>query len=208
MIESYGYVRRVRLVEKGHEGAQETACSAHGLARGVGGRRRPIVGPKELVGSIDQVNFHEPEVSRRPRYRWEGVERVRFDPLRSKAQEESNVSVVLYHNPDCSKSKALKSALEDRGQSFSVISYLEAPLSRSELLEIISILTEPAGAMVRKDGRFTELGLDPAQYGDEATIESVVDLLVENPELMQRPILKGAQRAAIGRPLEQALDVL
>ena len=72
MIESYGDVRRVWLVEKGHEGAQETACSAHGLARGVGGRRRPIVGPKELVGSVDQVNFHEANVSRSPHQGLEG----------------------------------------------------------------------------------------------------------------------------------------
>ena len=118
------------------------------------------------------------------------------------------MSVVLYHNPDCSKSKALKSALEDRGQSFSVIPYLETPLSRSELLEVIGILTEPPGSMVRKDRRFSELGLDPAHYGDNAKAESVADLLLEHPELMQRPILKGARQAAIGRPLDQALDVL
>ncbi|MAJ58861.1 MAG: hypothetical protein CBC48_02195 [bacterium TMED88] len=118
------------------------------------------------------------------------------------------MSVVLYHNPDCSKSRALKSALEDRGQSFSVISYLQTPLSRSEILAVIGLLTEPPGAMVRKDRRFSELELDPSQYGEKASAENVADLLVDHPELMQRPILRGGHRAAIGRPLEQALDLL
>ena len=118
------------------------------------------------------------------------------------------MSIALYHNPNCSKSRALKEALEDQGHAFSVILYLETPLSRGKILEVIDVLTESPGAMVRKDARFSELQLDPSRYGSEASAEGVADLLVDHPELMQRPILRVGSQAAIGRPLEQALALL
>ncbi|MDG2050313.1 MAG: ArsC/Spx/MgsR family protein [Myxococcota bacterium] len=118
------------------------------------------------------------------------------------------MTIVLYHNPDCSKSRALKAALEERGVAFSVIQYLETPPSREELLELIGSLVDPPGVMIRKDRRFSELELDPLHYGEEASAERVANLLIDHPELMQRPILRGVTRAAIGRPLEKALAVL
>jgi len=60
-------------------------------------------------------------------------------------------------------------------------------------------------ALVRKDKRFTELGLNA---GDYVTVESVIMLLLEHPELMQRPIVIGGERAIIARPGERVLELL
>jgi len=59
--------------------------------------------------------------------------------------------------------------------------------------------------MVRKDSHFKELGLDAADY---TTAETVLDLLMEHPKLMQRPILVRGDKAVIGRPSELVLDLL
>jgi len=76
------------------------------------------------------------------------------------------------------------------------------PPSRADLERIVGHLEDPASALVRHDNRFKELGLDPGGYDNPA---AVVALLVEHPELMQRPVLERADRAAIGRPPEEVV---
>lgn len=115
------------------------------------------------------------------------------------------MSLVLYHNPRCSKSRELHGLLDERGVSFDVVAYLDTPLGRDDLEAILALLPDPPADLVRKDKRFAELGLDAADY---ETAESVTALLLDHPELMQRPILRSADRAAIGRPPEQALALL
>jgi arsenate reductase (glutaredoxin) len=67
------------------------------------------------------------------------------------------------------------------------------------------MLEEPIAELVRKDKRFGELGLKPAAY---ATSDAVIALLLEHPELMQRPIVIRAGRAVIARPPEKLLALL
>ena len=119
------------------------------------------------------------------------------------------MSVVLFHNPQCSKSRELHAALEARGVEFETVAYLEEPPSRSDLTTLIASLLDPPAALVRQDARFHELGLDAERYSpDRADAETVVRLLLAHPELMQRPILRVGDRAAIGRPVERALALL
>jgi len=66
------------------------------------------------------------------------------------------------------------------------------------------MLDGPVSDLVRKDKRFKELGLNPAEYADK---KAVVALLLEHPELMQRPIVIRGKRAIIARPPEK-LEVL
>jgi len=107
--------------------------------------------------------------------------------------------LTLFHNPKCSTSRKVLDALEAAGTDFDTVLYLKAPPSRADLERILGHLDDPASALVRHDNRFKELGLDAAAYDEPA---AVVDLLVEHPELMQRPLLETADRAAIGRPPE------
>jgi arsenate reductase len=113
--------------------------------------------------------------------------------------------VTIFHNPKCSKSRGTLEILKDKGVDHDVVEYLATPPSREQLEGILSRLEEPPSELVRKDKRFQELGLDA---GDYETADAVVGLLLEHPELMQRPIVIKGDRAVIGRPPENVLALL
>ncbi len=87
-----------------------------------------------------------------------------------------------------------------RGVEFDTIEYLKHPPDRAALERIIAMLEVPPAELVRKDRRFEELGLRPADY---TTAEAVAVLLLEHPELMQRPVIVRGGRAVIARPAEK-----
>ena len=95
--------------------------------------------------------------------------------------------------------------LRERNVEFDVIEYLKDPLSREQLEGFLEMLPGPAEDLVRKDKKFKELGLDAADYTHAA---SVVELLLREPGLMQRPIVVQAGRALIARPSDKVLELL
>tara|TARA_B100000519_G_C14056809_1_gene350144 strand:- start:359 stop:712 length:354 start_codon:yes stop_codon:yes gene_type:complete len=113
--------------------------------------------------------------------------------------------IVLYHNPNCSKSRGALSILEASDAAFEVVPYLDTPLDRDTLLKIIKLLPNDPAALVRKDKNFKDLGLHAANY---TSAEAVADLLVEHPKLMQRPIAVKDDQAVIGRPSENVEALL
>jgi arsenate reductase (glutaredoxin) len=113
-------------------------------------------------------------------------------------------TLLLIHNPRCSKSRALLTALEGRGAAFEVRRYLDAPLSRAELLDLEGRLGRPLAELLRaQEDAYTEAGLTP-----DTGPEGVLAALLDYPVLLERPILVRGPRAAIGRPIEQALALL
>ena len=113
--------------------------------------------------------------------------------------------VTIYHNPVCSKSRGALDILEARRVAHDTIEYLKTPPDRAALTRILDLLPDPPAELVRKDKRFKELGLDPARY---QTREQVLALLLEHPELMERPVVIRGSRAVIARPSEKVLDLL
>ena len=95
--------------------------------------------------------------------------------------------------------------LRERGVEFDAIEYLKAPLDRKDLERILGMLDVAPAGLVRQDKRFAELGLDP---GDYVTREQVIDLLLEHPELMQRPVVIRGHRAIIARPGGRVAELL
>jgi arsenate reductase len=95
--------------------------------------------------------------------------------------------------------------LRDRGVEFDVVEYLKSPLSRADLERMIDLVPDPPADLVRKDKRFGELGLSADDYTDK---ESVVALLLEHPELMQRPVVFRGDQALLCRPSEKVLELL
>ena len=95
--------------------------------------------------------------------------------------------------------------LRDRGVEFDVIEYLKQLPTRADLERILAAIPDEPGELVRKDKRFGELGLDAADY---TTAEAVVDLLLEHPELMQRPVVFKGDEALICRPSDKVLAFL
>ena len=113
-------------------------------------------------------------------------------------------SLLLIHNPRCSKSRAAKSLLEERGARFELRLYLQDPLSRTELAELRSRLGRPAREWVRRgEPAFAAAGLAP-----ESDDAAVLGAIAEHPELLERPILVRGDRAMVGRPPEKILELL
>jgi len=113
--------------------------------------------------------------------------------------------LTLYHHTGCSTSRHAVDVLATAGVDVDIVQYLKAPLDRSALLDLIDRLEDPPADLVRKDGFFKGLGLDPDDY---TTSAAVADLLVEHPRLMQRPVLVRGDRAIIGRPKDRVTAFL
>ncbi len=95
--------------------------------------------------------------------------------------------------------------MRERGVEFDVVWYLLNPLTAKELASIVDAIDVQPADLVRKDSHFAELGLDPTEY---VTKEAVIELLVEHPKLMQRPIAVTPSRTILARPKEKILDLL
>ncbi|MBX3025849.1 arsenate reductase (glutaredoxin) [bacterium] len=113
--------------------------------------------------------------------------------------------VTIYHNPACGKSRGALEILRQRAVPCDVVEYLKQPLDRATFERILALLPDPPAALVRKDKRFAELGLDAAAHTSR---EAVIDLLLAHPELMERPVIIHGERAVIARPSEKVLDIL
>jgi arsenate reductase (glutaredoxin) len=112
----------------------------------------------------------------------------------------------IYHNPNCSKSRQTLTLLEGRGVELDVVLYLEAPPSVDELDRILTALgREPLAVIRTKEALFKELGLSA---DDERPRAAWLRLMTENPILIERPIVVVGERARLGRPPEDVLELL
>lgn len=108
---------------------------------------------------------------------------------------------TILHNPACSTSRAALENAEDVGAAVEVRNYLKQPLTEAELRDLIAILRDPVGDLVRRDAYFVEQGLE---HDDIDDADSVVATLLAHPRLLQRPILVRDGVAIIGRPKDRA----
>lgn len=115
------------------------------------------------------------------------------------------MTVTIYHNPRCSKSRQTLALLEGRGVKPKIVEYLSTPPSASELKRILTQLgLKPRDLLRKGEPRYAELGLKDPAFDDDA----LVALMVENPILIERPIVVSDGKAAIGRPPESVLIIL
>ena len=120
-------------------------------------------------------------------------------------QTDATDAILVYHNPVCSKSRGALEILAERGLDTEVVEYLKERPTRADLERILGAVPDEPSALVRKDKRFAELGLDA---GDYQSTDEVVALLLEHPELMERPVVFRGDRALICRPSERVLELL
>jgi arsenate reductase len=113
-------------------------------------------------------------------------------------------ALTLLHNPRCSKSRAAKALLEERGVAFHERAYLDQPLSRQELQELRKRLGRPVAEWVRHgEAAYKEAGLERS-----SSDAAVLDAMTRFPILIERPILIAASKAVVGRPPEEVLVLL
>jgi arsenate reductase len=114
-------------------------------------------------------------------------------------------SVTIYHNQNCSSSRHAVEVAKDLGLDVEIVQYLKTPPTREQLTELVGILDVEPAQLVRRDANFTALSLSD---NDVVTAEQVVNLLVEHPKLLQRPVLVCDGKAFIGRPKDAVADRL
>lgn len=115
------------------------------------------------------------------------------------------MSIKIYHNPRCSKSRQTLQLLEEKGVQPDVIEYLKKAPSRAELESILSMLNMESRDLMRKgEAIYKEQNLKDNSLSDEQLITA----MLENPILIERPIVLANGKAAIGRPPETVLEIL
>lgn len=115
------------------------------------------------------------------------------------------MSVTIYHNPRCSKSRETLALLESNGVQPSVVEYLKTPVDLATLDTLLTQLGfDSAHQLIRsKETLYKELNL--SKDTDEVTLKQT---MIENPKLIERPIVVKGDKAAIGRPPESVLAIL
>ncbi|WP_336356314.1 arsenate reductase (glutaredoxin) [Pseudomonas granadensis] len=113
--------------------------------------------------------------------------------------------LTLYHNPRCSKSRGALELLEARGLTPTVVRYLETPLNAAQIKALLGKL----GISARQLLRSGEDEYKILQLADENLSEAqLIDAIAAHPKLMERPILEVGDKAVIGRPPENILELL
>jgi len=113
--------------------------------------------------------------------------------------------ITIYHNPRCSKSRQTLELLQENNISPEIILYLETPPSKSEIKSLLNKLGITARELLRssedayKEGNLSDTSL---------TEEQLIDAMLANPKLIERPIVVAGENAVIGRPPENVLALI
>lgn len=115
-------------------------------------------------------------------------------------------AVKIYHNPRCSKSRETLELVKSKGVEPEVVLYLETPPDAQTLRQLLSMLNMASvrELMRQKEDLYTSLNLANSQLTEDELIQAMVD----NPKLIERPIVVAHGKARIGRPPEAVLDIL
>jgi len=115
------------------------------------------------------------------------------------------MSVTIYHNPRCSKSRQTLALLQDKGVEPEIVEYLKDPPTAAKLREILGLLDMSPRELMRKG----EAAYKDNDLGDASKSEdTLIGAMVENPILIERPIVLAGGKARLGRPPEQVLEIV
>ncbi|MGC6438895.1 MAG: arsenate reductase (glutaredoxin) [Flavobacteriaceae bacterium] len=112
--------------------------------------------------------------------------------------------ITIYHNPRCQKSRLGVKALEESGQAFTIVKYLETPLTVEQLKTIVQQLGLSPLGLVR-----TQEAIWKSDFkGKVLSDEDIIQAMITHPKLMERPIVVNGDKAVIGRPTEEIIKIL
>ncbi len=113
--------------------------------------------------------------------------------------------ITIFHNPRCSKSRQTLELLGTHGVEADIVEYLKTPPDAGQLAKILDLLgMEPRQLMRTNESEYKDNALDDPALSREQLIQAMVD----HPRLIQRPIVLGMGKAALGRPPENVLEIL
>ncbi len=115
------------------------------------------------------------------------------------------MSNVIYYNPKCSKCRTTLGILEENGSDFEVIKYLESPPTVDELKALLTELDMDARSLMRSfEAPYKENNLDDESLSEDDLIQAMVD----NPILIERPIVKTDKGIVVARPPENVFSII
>ncbi len=112
--------------------------------------------------------------------------------------------IKIYHNNRCSKSRCGVELLENSGKEFEIVKYLNTPPNLEQLQHIIDLLGITPIELVRKNEAIWKENFKGKILSDS----DVISAMIENPKLIERPIVINGNKAVIGRPTEKILDII
>jgi len=115
-----------------------------------------------------------------------------------------NKPMKIYHNPRCTKSRQTLQIIKDAGKDVEIIDYLDTPLTFDELRSIINMLGIKPEQLLRKNESLYKDKFKGKSYSDDQWI----NIMIENPKLMERPIVVEGKKAILGRPPENVKKLL
>jgi arsenate reductase len=115
------------------------------------------------------------------------------------------VTITIYQKPTCTTCRQVHAALRDAGVDFEAIDYYTDPIPRTKLKELLRKMGLSARELLRtKEDVYKKLRLGERDLSDD----EIVDLMVKQPDLIQRPIVEKGSRAILARPAERLRDIL
>lgn len=113
--------------------------------------------------------------------------------------------ITVYEKPTCTKCREMDKFLRERGVEFSKVNYYIKPLSKKKLTELVhKMKISPRDLLRKSEPVYRELGIATGTFTDA----QLISLMVEHPDLMQRPIVERGERAVLGRPTENVEELL
>ncbi|PKF63637.1 arsenate reductase (glutaredoxin) [Psychromonas sp. psych-6C06] len=113
--------------------------------------------------------------------------------------------ITIYHNNRCSKSRATLALIEDKTEQLNIVNYLQTPPTLAELNHIITLLGFTSARQLMRTGEAVYKELQLKTEEDEAKL---LQAMLDNPKLIERPIVLANGQARIGRPPESVLEII
>jgi arsenate reductase (glutaredoxin) len=115
------------------------------------------------------------------------------------------MTITIYHNPACGTSRNVLALIRNSGEEPNIIEYLQTPPTREELVTLIQHMgMTPRELLRQKDTPYEELELADPKWTDD----QLVDLMMQHPILINRPIVSTPLGVKLCRPSEVVLDIL
>lgn len=113
--------------------------------------------------------------------------------------------IVVYQKPTCTTCRQVHAALKEQGVDFDAVDYYVDPIPRAKLVELLrKMKLTPRELLRTKEPIYKALGLADREASDER----LIDLMVEHPDLIQRPIVEKGARAILARPASRLTEIL
>ena len=115
------------------------------------------------------------------------------------------MSIVIYQKPTCTTCRQVHAALRESGVDFTAVDYYVDPIPRAKLVELLAKMGMTPRQLLRtREAVYKALKLAERELTDD----EMIDLMVEHPDLIQRPIVEKGRRAVLARPAERLRDIL